>query len=76
MPRYFFDVVDGLRSTPDPQGTEFANLEAAREEALATLGEIAKDELPDGDHRDFQISIRDDSGTVLLKATLALRVER
>jgi hypothetical protein len=76
MPRYFFDIADGDESGTDGEGLEFLNLEAARANALAALGEIARDELPDGDRRDFGISIRDDGGKVLLKATLVLRVER
>ena len=42
-----------------------------------TLGEIAHDELPNGDAREFVIEIRDGYGRKpLLRATLSLRVER
>ena len=75
MPRFYFDIADGPETGIDDVGLEFPNLEAARANALAALGEIARDELPDGDRRDFQISIRDEGGQVVLKATLALRVE-
>jgi predicted regulator of Ras-like GTPase activity (Roadblock/LC7/MglB family) len=75
MPRFYFDITDGPKTGRDDEGLEFRDLKAARAAALATLGEIAKDELPDGDRRDFQISIRDESGEILLKALLALRVE-
>jgi Domain of unknown function (DUF6894) len=37
---------------------ELVDLEAARMEALAALGEIAKDQLRNGDQRDFVIDIR------------------
>jgi hypothetical protein len=40
--------------------------EEAREEALRTLGEIVKDKLPDGDHRNFLIEIREGDGAPLL----------
>jgi len=76
MPRYYFDYVDGAAGTEDDEGTELPDLEAARTEALLSLGLIAKDELPDRDHRDFQISIRDQSGAVLMVLSLFLRVER
>jgi hypothetical protein len=76
MPRYYFDIADGAPSGTDDIGLDFPNFQAARENALATLGEIARDELPDGDERDFQISIRDEGGQVLLTATLALRVDQ
>jgi hypothetical protein len=75
MPRFFFDITDSGRSNQDDEGTELPDLRRAREEALATLGEIARYELPAGDQRDFQISIRDDTGQILLRALLALRVE-
>jgi hypothetical protein len=76
MPRYYFDIADGPESSRDEEGLELPNLEAARTQALATLGEIARDEFPDGDRRDFSISIRDGGGQALLIAKLALRVER
>jgi hypothetical protein len=43
---------------------------------MRTLGEIAKDELPDGDHRIFAISIREGDGPAILTASLSLRVWR
>jgi hypothetical protein len=76
MPRYFFDTTDTGMSHTDDEGTELANLDAARSEALAMLGGIARDELPDGDAREFIVRIRGDSGAVLLTASLVLRVER
>jgi hypothetical protein len=75
MPLYFFDVTDNGRGFPDTEGTDLADLEKAREEALATLGEIARDKLPDGDRREFVIKIRDGDGS-LMRATLSLVVER
>jgi uncharacterized protein DUF6894 len=76
MPLYFFDITDTGKTWPDSEGTELASLEEAREEALRTLGEIVKDKLPDGDHRNFLIEIRQGDGAPLLSASLSLRVER
>jgi hypothetical protein len=75
MPLYFFDITDNGYGFPDTEGTDLADLEAAREEALATLGEIARDRLPDGDRREFVIKIRDGDGA-LMRATLSLIVEK
>jgi hypothetical protein len=75
MPRYFFDVIDTGDSTRDEEGVEFADLEEARQEALRTLGEIAKDELPDGDRREFTIHIREDNGPPVLTPSLSLHVK-
>ena len=55
MPRYFLDFTDTGELLRDDEGMELVDLEAARMEALASLGEIAKDQLRDGDHRDFII---------------------
>jgi hypothetical protein len=62
MPLYFFDITDTGKTWPDSEGTELAGLEEARDEALRTLGEIAKDKLPDGDCRVFLIEIREGDG--------------
>jgi hypothetical protein len=76
MPRFFFDVVDNGKRYPDVDGTVLADLEHAREEALETLGQIAKDELPDGDQRELAIDVRTDAGQILLTASLSLLVQR
>ena len=76
MLRYFFDVTDTGIVSADDEGTELASIEEARREALQTLGEIARDELPDGDCREFVITIREGDGPVILTASLSLRVER
>jgi hypothetical protein len=76
MPRFFFNTIDTGRAAEDDDGTELPSLEVAKREALATLGEIAHDELPNGDAREFVIEIRDGHGRKpLLRATLSLRVE-
>jgi hypothetical protein len=75
MPLYFFDITDNGKGFPDTEGTDLADLETAREEALATLGEIARDRLPDGDRREFVIKVRDGDGA-LMRATLSLVVEK
>jgi hypothetical protein len=76
MPRFYFDITDTGRIEVDEKGLECADLAAARKEALATLGEIARDELPDGDRRDFVITIRDHRKSPMLTAELLLRVHR
>jgi hypothetical protein len=76
VPRYFFDVTDGGNVTVDSEGVEFDSLEGARGEALRTLGEIARDELPDDDHRQFSIEIREGGSAPVLSASLSLRVQR
>ena len=70
MPRYFFDFQDG-EFHRDDHGTQCADLEAARREAMLTLPEIARFAIPSGgDDQAFFMSIRDESGAVVYTASL------
>jgi hypothetical protein len=75
MPRYFFDVHDGERLTPDQVGVELDDNHSAQQEAVRALPAIAKDCLPDGTQRDFVIDVKDAEGRPILRAKLALTVE-
>lgn len=75
MPRFYFDVDDGAGHRRDEDGVELTSLREARAEALETLAEIAEEELPDGDRRDFVIEVRHGSAEPALRASLSLRVE-
>jgi hypothetical protein len=57
-------------------GLELAGLEEAKGHALKTLPDIAKDDLPEGDRREFTIEVRDKTGRPVLIARLYLSVER
>jgi hypothetical protein len=70
---YFFDLVDGAETSIDDVGLKFANLEAARANALLALAEIARDKLPEGDRKELKIYVRDESRQILLTASLELR---
>ena len=50
-------------------------LEAAKAEAKRTLPEIVKDEMPDGDRRDFTVDVKDAAGQMVWRVTLSLVVE-
>ena len=76
MPRFFFDIHDGKNFTPDDVGVELEGLEAAKAEAKKTLPDIVKDEMPDGDRRDFTVIVKDEVGHEVLRVTLSLVVER
>jgi hypothetical protein len=73
MPLYFFDIDDGKRSSRDTEGTELPDREAARREATGILPDIAREELPDGNHRTFICRIRDDQDREIFLATLSLK---
>ena len=75
MPRYYFDTDDGHYQHHDDEGVQFADVEAARKEAIRALTDIAQDALPDGDRRDFTSSVRTEAGQVLFRAKLSLVAE-
>jgi hypothetical protein len=70
MPRYFFDLDDGERVTPDAEGTELPDLQAARAEALHMLGEIAKAEMRDDNRSQQRVHIHEARGDILLTVSL------
>ena len=76
MPRYFFDVDDGEHLTSDIDGQEMESLQAAQNEAIALLPDIARMVLPDGDRRTIVSVLRTDADCIVLRATLSLSVER
>lgn len=67
MPRFHFDVYDGI-SLPDPQGRELEDWQAARMEAIRYAGEILKDDarrvmLGQGWH----MNVTDEAGLILFR---------
>ncbi|WP_201836186.1 DUF6894 family protein [Microvirga zambiensis] len=75
MPRFFFDIHDGEKFTPDREGLELEGLAAAKAEAKKTLPDIVKEEMPDGDRRDFTVDVKDVAGRIVWRVTLSLVVE-
>jgi hypothetical protein len=77
MPLYFFDFDDDdddrAPSAPDTMGTDLPTLASVPEEAVAVLANIVKDRLPDGSHRVFSASVRNEEGLVIFTATLTLQ---
>jgi hypothetical protein len=59
MTRFYFDLIDheGLKAI-DTEGIEFANIAAARAEALKSLGSMSREELGGGHPASFSIEIR------------------
>jgi hypothetical protein len=74
MPRFFFDTYDGRHFVVDEEGQELDSLGTAKAHAQRSAVEMAKDELPDGNHRSFVVSVRDEAGKEVLKVALALVV--
>jgi len=70
VPRYFFDIHDRA-FLADEVGTECADFEAARRQAMITLPEISRWAIPsDGDNQAFTVLVRDERGALVYTATL------
>ena len=75
MPKYFFDIYDGEQQIRDDTGVDLSGPDAARDAAIGVLPNIARDELPDGDKREFVAVVRDESGRKIFRAALSLVAE-
>jgi hypothetical protein len=73
VPRYFFDIDDGVRDVRDEEGTVLEDREVARKEAIGTLAQLANSMLPDGNNHTFKASVRDETDKPIYEATLALK---
>lgn len=71
MARYFFHIHQNGNLIKDHEGSEFANLEQVRVEAMHTLPEIAKDQVPkDGNRQAYMVLVTDEAGGPVYSATL------
>ncbi len=76
MPRYYFDEYDGDTVFQDEEGLELDGIKTARDEARKALPDITRDVIPgDGDRRVIAVKVRDETGKVVVTATLSLLVE-
>ena len=73
MPRFFFDTQDGDDFISDDDGIEFENVQEARDQAVICLPDMAKDRMPDGEVRDFVVTVRNERGRPVYEARLGLR---
>ena len=76
MSRFYFDVREGTRFTPDEQGLEFENLDAAECEAATAAAEIGRDLLPKGDAREITVEVRNEYRQRVLTVTASLEIHR
>ncbi|RWB76899.1 MAG: hypothetical protein EOQ50_08180 [Mesorhizobium sp.] len=72
MPLFYFDIHDGYEFTRDDTGIECSSLEDVSKQAVDVLPDIAREELPNGPRRTFQVKVRDGSGRHVFRASLTL----
>ncbi len=75
MNRYFFDIRDGDSVSVDDIGIDCASLEDVRFQAIDALPEIAREELPDGDYRVFEVQVRDATGKPIFTGRLTFELQ-
>ena len=65
MPKYFFHIHDG-QTFPDEEGTELADLAAARLEAVQLTGQMLKDDSQAfWNGEDWRVQVTDEAGMTL-----------
>ena len=70
MYQFFIDFDDGDDVCFDEEGFEAESFERARDEAIRLLPQVANEKLPDGNHREFVATLRNDRGIAVYQATL------
>ena len=75
MPRYFFDLHDGVLRFPDDFGDDFNDFEEARQHVQVILADIARDAMPGGDERSFSCELRDEAHDLVYRGRLFYKGE-
>ena len=74
MPHFFIDTSDEELFIRDEIGFQCVDVEGAKALAVASLPDMAREKLPDGDARTFFAIVRGEDGRSLLQARLTLNV--
>ena len=74
MPRFHFDISEDNHFTRDDEGQEFADVKAARKEAVETGASLARDSFMTGSGDHVVINVRED-GAPRLKVSITLDIE-
>ncbi|WP_375462673.1 DUF6894 family protein [uncultured Methylobacterium sp.] len=75
MVRFHIDSDDGDLLVHDEEGQDYADAQAARDVALASLPDMAKCGIGRGGRRTFSVRVRDESGATVYSASLRLEDE-
>ena len=72
MPLFFFDIDDDGTLDRDEFGVELKSLEEARDQAIALLPDIARDQATDSEHRTITAVVRCHLGHVRYRTSLTI----
>lgn len=80
MPRFYFDVRDGVKFTPDVAGIELDSLEAAQrvaaEAAAEAAAEIGRDRLLLDNAQDVRVEVRNEDRQRIVTVTVSLEIHQ
>ena len=74
MPRYYFDVLNGIDGVHDDDGAEFDSLDAVVHAATRSAAEIGTGRLAKGDTRDVVIEVRDKLNQRVCTVTASMKI--
>jgi hypothetical protein len=75
MTRYYFDFSNNGAESPDTVGTELDGDEAAGDEAIMALVEMAREVLPGGNSRELAFEVRDENGRRTLRVSIVFDLQ-
>lgn len=76
MLRFYFDVREGAKFTPDHGGLELASLDDAERAAAELAAEIGRDRLPKGEARAITVELRNEDRQRVLTIKVSMEVDR
>jgi hypothetical protein len=76
MPRFYFDVREGVHFVSDDEGLEFPDIDAAEREAAEAAAAIGRELLPKGVARSVTVEVRNEHSQRVVTATVTLAVDR
>jgi hypothetical protein len=77
LPRYYFDTDNGEHFIVGQEPFDLYGMKEVRLQAQAALADIARDHVPgNADQRTMTCRVRDESGTIVLLASLVLMIQK
>jgi len=77
MPRFYFDLWEGLEFVEDDVGLDHLSLDAAMRGAVRALGEIVAEDLTlDLNSKELSIRIRNEAGHVLVDVSIQFSMQQ
>jgi hypothetical protein len=76
VPRYYFDLYEGVELMRDEEGSAFDSLDAAIQGAARSAAEIGTNRLVKGDFTDVVLDVRDEGNQRVFTVTASMRIDR